>query len=1089
MPINAQIKKIMVIGSGPIVIGQAAEFDYAGAQACQALKEENLDVVLVNSNPATIMTDTSMSNHIYIEPLTLKSLQKIIEIEQPDSLLSTIGGQTGLTLSMELAKSGFLKKYNIQLLGAKLETIEKAENRQLFKQAMQKIGQPCVPSMEAETENEAASFLEKFGLPAIVRPAFTLGGTGGGIATTEAEFFEIVKSGLRASPIGQILIEKSVSGWKEIEFEVVRDKAGNTVVVCSMENIDPVGIHTGDSFVVAPTLTLSDKEFQMLRSASIAIVNELKVEGGCNCQFALNPNSFEYAVIEVNPRVSRSSALASKATGYSIAKVATKIAIGFNLNEIENKITKSTTACFEPALDYVVVKAPRWPFDKFIYAERRLGPQMKSTGEVMSIATTFEHALMKAIQGAELGIETLSLKEFELLSNNELLKQIEIASDKRFFAIYEALKRNFDLNEINKITKIDLWFLNKIKNIATAENSLKQAANAPGEFLDQELYFNSRKMGFLNSTIEQLSNKKIKNIKLASFNMVDTCAAEFEAKTPYFYSTFNLENEAAELSCKRSSNKKVLVLGSGPIRIGQGIEFDYCCVHCVRALKELGFESIICNNNPETVSTDFDVADKLYFEPINFESVMAIVKTENPIGVIVQFGGQTAIKLTKQLHEAGVAILGTSQNSIDLAENRERFDKILEKCEISRPQGLSAFNLNEALTAANELNYPVLLRPSYVLGGQNMIIAHSDDDVFNFMEIISKQPMKGPILIDKYILGIEVEVDALCDGENCFIPGIMEHIERAGVHSGDSISIYPAQNLSPAIQSQIVEYSQKLATSLQIKGLLNIQFVVKNNEVFVIEANPRSSRTVPYISKVTGVPLVNLATKVAFGKTLPELGLTPGLMAPGDFVAVKVPVFSFEKLHNVDVHLGPEMKSTGEVLGLATDFEQSLFKGLIAAGYEIEHSKQLENEKGILITVRDSDKPEIVGIAEKFKNLGFKIYATKNTALFLKNHSIDCVEVAKVHEGESKHSSLNTLSLIENKKVCFIISTSAKGKKNALDSVKIRRKSVELAVPCLTSTDTAKAIVKCIESGQTIENAKMVDLNQIKSNQKLQVSF
>lgn len=1078
MPINSQIKKVMVIGSGPIVIGQAAEFDYAGTQACRALKEENLEVILVNSNPATIMTDKTMADHIYIEPLTATSVQKIIEIEKPDSLLSTIGGQTGLTISMELAKSGFLKKHGVQLIGAKLETIEKAENRQLFKKTMQKIGQPCIPSMNAKNETEAAAFLEKFSLPAIIRPDFTLGGTGGGIAKTEQKFFEFVKNGLRASPIGQVLIEKSVFGWKEIEFEVVRDSKGNVVTVCSMENIDPVGIHTGDSFVVAPTLTLSDKEFQMLRSASIAIINELEVEGGCNCQFALNPDSFDYAVIEVNPRVSRSSALASKATGYSIAKVATKIAIGFQLNEIKNNITKSISACFEPALDYVVVKAPRWPFDKFIYAKREIGTQMKSTGEVMSIATNFEHALMKSIQGLELGLTTLNLAEFEKIENTQLLKEIKNATDKRIFAIYEAFKRNFSVNEINKLTKIDCWFLNRIKNIATTETSLKKAKNELGEFLSEELYDKAKHMGFLNSTIERISTKKIKKPKFANFHMVDTCAAEFVAHTPYFYSTFETENEAKIFAEKAPMNKKVLVLGSGPIRIGQGIEFDYCCVHCIRALKELGFEAIICNNNPETVSTDFDTANRLYFEPINFESIMSILKTEKPLGVIVQFGGQTAIKLTKQLSEAGVTILGTSPNSIDLAENRKRFDKILEKCSISRPQGRSAINLNEALAAANELKYPVLLRPSYVLGGQNMIIAHSDNDVVEFMKIVLKQKIKAPILIDKYILGLEVEVDAVCDGKNCLIPGIMEHIERAGVHSGDSISIYPAQNLSPQLQNKIVDYTQKLATNLQIRGLLNIQFVIKNNEVFVIEANPRSSRTIPYISKVTGVQLVNLATKIIFNNSLTSLGFEPGLMKNNNFVAVKVPVFSFEKLHDVDVHLGPEMKSTGEVLGIAKTFEQALFKGLISAGYKIEQvsKSNSKTEKGILITVRDSDKPEIVEIAKKFKSLGFKIYATKNTAKFLKSNFVECTQILKVHEGSN-----NTLNLIKNKKVCFVISTSTTGRQPALDSVKIRRKSVELAIPCLTSTDTAKAIVNCIESGQTIENSKMIDAAKIKN--------
>lgn len=1075
MPINEQIKKVMVIGSGPIIIGQAAEFDYAGTQACAALKEENLEVVLINSNPATIMTDKSMADHIYIEPLTLESVKKIIEIEKPDSLLSTIGGQTGLTISMQLARSGFLKKHNIKLLGAKLETIEKAENRQLFKQTMQKINEPCIPSINARNETDAKKFLEEFGLPAVIRPDFTLGGTGGSIAKTTQQFFEAVKNGLQASPIHQILIEKSVYGWKEIEFEVVRDGCGNVVTVCSMENIDPVGIHTGDSIVVAPTLTLSDKEFQMLRSASIKIINELEVEGGCNCQFALNPNSFEYAVIEVNPRVSRSSALASKATGYCIAKVATKITIGFNLNEIENKITKSTSACFEPALDYVVVKMPRWPFDKFIYAKRELGPQMKSTGEVMSIAPSFEQALMKAIVGLEQNIETLSLDEFKNLNNDRLLEEVGKVNDKRIFATFEALKRGFSLQTIKKITKIDEFFLNKLKSIAEVELSLEnQPKNT--EFVDDMLYETAKNFGFLDSTIEKISNKKIRTKKNASFKMVDTCAAEFDAHTPYFYSTFDSENEADKFIKLNKNSKKILVLGSGPIRIGQGIEFDYCCVHCIRTLKRLGFEAIICNNNPETVSTDFDTATRLYFEPINFESVMNIIETEQPIGVIVQFGGQTAIKLTKQLHQAGVKILGTSPNSIDLAENRKRFDEILQLCDISRPKGLSALNLNEALDAANMLKFPVLLRPSYVLGGQNMIIAHNDDDVKEFMKIINQQQIKSPILIDKYILGIEVEVDAVCDGDNCLIPAIMEHVERAGIHSGDSISINPAQNLSKQTKQTIVDYTTKLAKNLKIKGLLNIQFVVQNDKVFVIEANPRSSRTVPFISKVTGVEMVNLATKIILGQTLNELGFKPGLMEDNKFVAVKVPVFSFEKLHDVDVKLGPEMKSTGEVLGLAKNFEQALFKGLLAAGYETEIKNPEIEKKGILISVKNSDKPEIVEVAQKFKKLGFKIYATENTAKFLQNNSIECYKTLKAHEGPN-----NTLNLIKNKKVCYVISTSENDKTAAIDSVKIRRTSIEHSIACLTSVDTAKLIANCITNRLSINSVDMIDSTKIET--------
>ena len=1087
MPINKNIKKVMVIGSGPIVIGQAAEFDYAGTQACQALKEENLDVVLINSNPATIMTDKSMAQHIYIEPLTLNSVKKIIEIEQPDSLLPTIGGQTGLTLAVELEKNGVLKKHNIKLLGANLETIEKAENRQLFKQTMEKINQPCVPSMNASSEIEAEQFLKKFGLPAIIRPDFTLGGTGGGIATTENKFFEIVRNGLFASPVHQILIEKSIYGWKEIEFEIVRDSCNNTITVCSMENIDPVGIHTGDSIVVAPTLTLSDKEFQMLRSAAIKIVNELKVEGGCNCQFALNPKNFEYAVIEVNPRVSRSSALASKATGYSIAKIATKIALGFKLNEIENKITKSTSAFFEPTLDYVVVKFPRWPFDKFIYAKRELGPQMKSTGEVMSIGSSFEHALMKAVQGTELGINTLNLKEFAKLNNDELLNEVKKISDKRIFAVYEALKRNFPISKINQITKIDSWFLQKIKNIAQMELILQNQTKKT-EFLNQNIYKAAKKMGFLDSTIEEISCKKIKSKKNANFKMVDTCAAEFEANTPYFYSSFESQNEVVQFVKNKNLNnnykKRILIIGSGPIRIGQGIEFDYCCVHCAKTLKELGFETIIWNNNPETVSTDFDTADRLYFEPLNLEHVLNVIKSEQPIGVIVQFGGQTAIKLTRALQQHNIPILGTSPNSIDLAENRKRFDDILEKCNISRPKGLNAFDLAGALQAANTLNYPVLMRPSYVLGGQNMIIAQSDDDVIEFMKIImSISKIKNPILIDKYISGIEVEVDAVCDGKCCIIPGIMEHIERAGIHSGDSISIYPAQNLSKQIENKIISYTEKLATNLQIKGMLNIQFVVQNDQVFVIEANPRSSRTVPYISKVTGMPLVNIATKICLGHTLTDLGFKSGLVNKPQFTAVKVPVFSFEKLHDVDVHLGPEMKSTGEVLGIARNFEQALFKGLLAANYKIDN-KKIQDNKGILITVKNSDKPEVVEVAKIFQKLGYKIYATKNTAHFLNIHSIKCQQILKVHEGSN-----NTLSIIENKKVCFVISTSAKGRIPAFDSVKIRRKAVEFAIPCLTSIDTAKAVANAIHSGQTIENLEMVDITKIKTQTKTTVKI
>ncbi len=1020
MPVRKDIKKVLVIGSGPIIIGQAAEFDYAGTQALKALKEENLEVVLVNSNPATIMTDKFMADQIYIEPLTKDSIKKIIELEKPDSLLSIIGGQTGLNLAMGLYEDGFLKKHNIKLLGADINTIKKAEDRNLFKQTMKKIGQPVIESKTANTLKEAEEVLNSIKLPVVVRPAFTLGGTGGGIATTKEEFLNIVKNGLLYSPISQVLIEKSVAGWKEIEFEVVKDSASNTITICSMENVDPIGVHTGDSIVVAPALTLSDKELQMLRTASIKIVKELNVNGGCNCQFALNPNSFEYAVIEVNPRVSRSSALASKATGYPIAKVATKVAIGFHLNEIINQITKKTYACFEPSLDYIVLKFPKWPFDKFSYANRNLGPQMKATGEVMSIATNFEQALMKAIRGAEINQETLTLKEFENLKDEEILKGLEKVTDKRIFLVFEAIKKGVPIKTIENLTKIDSFFLSKLKNLAEMEKILtSEKTNKNSTFLDEELYVKAKKMGFLNKTIENLTGKKIKNKLNANFKMVDTCAAEFLSSTPYFYSTYDEENEALSLDENLKESKKVLVLGSGPIRIGQGIEFDYCCVHCIWALKKLNFKAIICNNNPETVSTDFDIGDKLYFEPVQFEDVEEIIKTEKPMGVIIQFGGQTAIKLGLQLKKANIPILGTSFESVDVAEDRKKFDALLEKFSIPRPKGYSVFSVDEAITAANNLKYPVLLRPSYVLGGQNMVIAYGDEDVYEYMKIITKNKLENPVLIDKYLTGIEAEVDAICDGKNCLIPGIMEHIERAGVHSGDSISVYPSQNLSEEIVSKIVKYTKTIASALNVVGLLNIQFVIHENEVFIIEANPRSSRTVPFMSKVTNIPMVELATRVIFGEKIKDLNYGEGLIKNNNYVAVKVPVFSFEKLNNVDVHLGPEMKSTGEVLGVSNNFSDALFKGLLAAGYNMNY----ENKKGVLITVRDKDKPEIVPIAKNLKNLGFKIYATKGTANFLNKNMVSCTEVLKAHESEK--SRLNLIKKIE---VDLLISTSYKTK-------------------------------------------------------------
>lgn len=1067
MPLRKDLKKVMVIGSGPIVIGQAAEFDYAGTQACRALKEEGLEVVLVNSNPATIMTDKAMADHIYIEPLTLETVKRIIEIEKPDSLLSTLGGQTGLTLSMQLAKDGFLAEHGVKLLGARPETIDKAEDRQEFKDTMEKIGQPCIPSKVVENIDDAVAFANEIGLPLIIRPAFTLGGTGGGIAETMEEFVEIATNGLRLSPITQILVEKCISGWKEIEFEVIRDSKGNVITVCSMENVDPVGVHTGDSIVVAPAVTLTDKEYQMLRTAALDIISELEVEGGCNCQFALHPESFEYAVIEVNPRVSRSSALASKATGYPIAKIATKIAIGYSLDEIVNQVTGNTYACFEPTIDYLVVKFPKWPFDKFVYAKRKLGTQMKATGEVMSIGTSFEQALMKSVRGIELGLDTMNLKQYEDKSDAEIEALLSQVDDERLFVVFEAIKRGVSFERIHEITMIDEWFLAKLKNLVDLETMLKT------QELTDELYQQAKDYGYLDSTIERMSGQKIRNKKQAVYKMVDTCAAEFKAQTPYFYSTFDEENEAEQFIERTNTGKeRVIVFGSGPIRIGQGIEFDYCSVHCVWTLKELGYEAIICNNNPETVSTDFNTGDRLYFDPVYIEDVASIIATEKPYGVVVQFGGQTAIKLTKKLQEMGVRILGTSADSIDAAEDRERFDELLEKCGIPRPAGTTVFTTEEAVKAANELEYPVLLRPSYVLGGQNMIIAHSDKDIEEYMTIITSHNIENPVLVDKYMMGVEVEVDAICDGEDYLIPGIMEHIERAGVHSGDSISVYPCQNLSKTICETIIDYTAKLALALDVRGLLNIQYVVYNDEVYVIEVNPRSSRTVPYISKVTGVPMVDLATKIMFGAKLKDLGFGTGLFPVGDYVAVKVPVFSFEKLHDVDTQLGPEMKSTGEVLGIAKTFEEALLKGLIGAGYKMDHEKVKKG--GVLITVRDSDKQEVVDVAEKFLDLGFEIYSTSGTASKLNKNMIPANTVKKIHEGEN-----NTLQLIESGKINYVVSTSAKGRIPARDSVKIRRKTVELSIPCLTSLDTANALADCLAMDRTIEDVELVDITKI----------
>lgn len=1063
MPLRSDIKKVLVIGSGPIIIGQAAEFDYAGTQACRALKQEGLEVVLINSNPATIMTDKAMADKVYIEPLTLDVVKKIIKIEKPDSILSTLGGQTGLTLSMQLAEEGFLAENNVKLLGANPETIHKAEDRQAFKDTMEKIGEPCIPSKVVENVDDAVDFAKVIDYPVIVRPAFTLGGTGGGIANNEEELRDIATNGLRLSPITQILVEKCISGWKEIEFEVIRDSKDNVITVCSMENFDPVGVHTGDSIVIAPAVTLTDKEYQMLRSAALNIISELKVEGGCNCQFALHPTSMKYAVIEVNPRVSRSSALASKATGYPIAKVATKIAIGYSLDEIINAVTGKTYACFEPALDYVVVKFPKWAFDKFVYAKRTLGTQMKATGEVMAIGTSFEHAMMKAVRSIELGLDSMNLKKLAKLSDEEIRKKLHDVDDERSFVVFEALKRGVTVEEIHEITMIDCWFLNKLLNLVNLEKWL-----ADGELTEQK-YDIAKKYGYLDSTIERISGQKCPKRTRAVYKMVDTCAGEFKAETPYFYSTFDEENEAKQfIERKNSDKKKVIVFGSGPIRIGQGIEFDYCSVHCVWTLKEMGYEAVICNNNPETVSTDFDTGDRLYFDPLTKEDVESIIETEQPYGVVVQFGGQTAIKLTKHLSDMGVRILGTSAESIDAAEDRERFDELLNKCNIPRPAGHTVMNVDEALKAAADLGYPVLMRPSYVLGGQNMIIAHSDSDIREYMEIITRTALENPVLIDKYMMGKEVEVDAICDGTDFVIPGIMEHIERAGIHSGDSISVYPALTLTKKIRETIIEYTRRLALELKVIGLVNIQYVVYNNEVYVIEVNPRSSRTVPYISKVTGIPMVDIATKIMLGTSLKEQGYESGLYKEAEYIAVKVPVFSFEKLHDVDTALGPEMKSTGECLGIAHTFEDALFKGLIAAGYN------MKKDGGVLFTVRDTDKQEIIYVAEKFERLGFDIYATSGTASVLNHNMIATNVVRRVSEEKP-----NVMTLLDDGKISYVISTSAKGRIPQYDSVKIRRKTVERSICCLTAIDTANAVADILAMGKKIDDMEMVDITKI----------
>ncbi len=1062
MPLNPSLKKVMIIGSGPIVIGQAAEFDYAGSQACKALKAAGLEVVLVNPNPATIMTDHTSADQIYIEPLTLETLRRIIIKEKPDSLLSTLGGQSGLTLSMQLAKEGFLDQHGVKLLGAKCETIEKAEDRLLFKQTMESIGQPCIPSDVVETLEDALELAEKIGYPVIVRPAFTMGGEGGGICKTREELEVIAEAGLRLSPITQILVEKCISGWKEIEFEVMRDAKGNVIAVCSMENIDPVGVHTGDSIVVAPAMTLSSAEYQMLRKAALDMVSALEVEGGCNCQFALNPDSFEYAVIEVNPRVSRSSALASKATGYPIAKTAAMIAIGYSLDEIPNAMTGKTLAGFEPTVDYVVAKVPKWPFDKFVYGKRTLGTQMKATGEVMSIGVSVEQALMKAVRGAEIGCDTLRMKSLAELNDEELLALIDKCTDQRMFAVYEAICRGVSLEKLHEITMIDMYFLNCYKNLFDMEVELGKGN------VSAETYLKAKKLGFPDKAIERLSGAPVPMHRNPVYKMVDTCAAEFEAQRPYFYATYDDENEAADFLAKREKKPCVMVLGSGPIRIGQGIEFDYASVHCVWMLKEAGYDVVLVNNNPETVSTDFDTADRLYFEPLTPEDVLGIIETEKPVGVVAAFGGQTAIKLTHALENAGVKILGTSADMIDAAEDRERFDAAMEKYGIKRPQGTTVMTTEEALKAANELGYPVLVRPSYVLGGQNMIIAYRDSDIVEYMKIILAQGIENPILIDQYLKGIEAEADAICDGEDVLIPGIMEHIESSGVHSGDSIAVYPAWNLTGAMYQRLVEVTRQIALELGTLGLINIQYIVYHNEVYVIEANPRASRTVPYISKVTGVPMVDLAVRAMLGEKIKDMGYGTGLYRQSPYFAVKVPCFSFEKLADVDTHLGPEMKSTGEVLGLGTNLQEAIYKGLVAAGYKMRQGG------GVLISVRDKDKVEAVGVARKFQELGFNIFATTGTAKTLLEHG--------VYSAVVKHESME--QMLTMGQVQYVISTSVKGRDPLRESVKLRRKAVERGIPLFTSLDTANALANALTSRYTQGNVELVDINNMRKEPK-----
>ena len=1065
MPLDTSIKKVLVIGSGPIVIGQAAEFDYAGAQACRVFKEAGVNVVLCNSNPATIMTDQAMADEIYLEPLTAETLKRVIRKEQPDSLLAGLGGQTGLTLAMELSKEGFLQEQNVRLLGTDAAAISRAEDRELFKAAMMEINQPVIASGIAETVEEALEAAAKTGYPVIVRPAFTLGGAGGGAARDESELRVIAQTGLDASPITQVLIERAIFGWKEIEFETMRDAAGNVIAVCSMENLDPVGVHTGDSIVVAPTQTLADREFQMLRSASLDIITHLGIVGGCNVQLALNPDSFEYAVIEVNPRVSRSSALASKATGYPIAKITAKIALGYTLDEIKNDITGKTCACFEPTLDYVVVKMPKWPFDKFADASRSLGTQMKATGEVMAIAPSFEMALMKAVRGAEIGMDSLNRKNTEGAPIWERLRRVD---DRRLFTIFEAMKSGVSVEEIFSITKIDRWFLWKLRGLADFEQALEK------DGLTAERYAEGKRLGYPDETLLRLSgaDRLPEEPRKAVYKMVDTCGAEFDAETPYFYSSFDRFCESRAFP--RSGRPVIMVLGSGPIRIGQGIEFDYSSVHCVWTLKELGYDVVIVNNNPETVSTDYDTADRLYFEPLYPEDVMHIIEVEKPVGVVVAFGGQTAIKLTKFLDQQGIPILGTSAESIDMAEDRERFDALLERFHIKRPQGRGVLGMEEALAAANELGYPVLLRPSYVIGGQNMVIAHNDEDVKTYMNVILSGKVENPVLVDQYLMGKELEVDVISDGTDVLIPGVMQHIERTGVHSGDSIAVYPPFSIGDRMLRTIVDCSEKLALSLGTKGLINIQYLIYQGELYVIEVNPRASRTVPYISKVTGVPMVDLATQVSVGRPLRSLGYGTGLYPQPPYVAVKVPVFSFEKLTDANAALSPEMKSTGEVLGLGKNMQEALFKGLVSAGYKVESAEK----KGVLISVNRRDQPEILDTARKLDELGFRLYATDGTA-----HEIERLGTSVEIVGKLGQDN-RVFQLLEDGKIDYVILTGSTEPEYIRDFIRLNHRCVQLGIPCLTSLDTAGALADILESRYNQGNTELVDICHLREHRE-----